>query len=85
LMTQDDTQGRGDVTWRKRAGGNLIEQRLKEMEIAAVDQRNVRVGVFEGLRRSEATEPASDDENTMLFGHVWLSASYQEGDIVPEG
>ena len=39
LLTQQDAQRRGDFARRQSAGGYLVQQRLKKMEVAAVDQR----------------------------------------------
>src|SRR5262245_34940361 len=40
LLSQRRTQCRSDVGGREPAAGHLIEQRLKQMEVAAVDERD---------------------------------------------
>ena len=41
LPLENRPQWRGDIGGRQFARGNLIQQRLKEMKIAAVDERDL--------------------------------------------
>jgi hypothetical protein len=44
LALEDPAQRRGDLARRQRARGHLVEQRLKQVEVAAVDERHVDRG-----------------------------------------
>lgn len=59
LAAEDGAQGRGDFTGRKGAGGYLIEERLEEVEIALIDEGDLRVGALQGARGDQATEAAA--------------------------
>ena len=37
IVLEHDTQGRGDFAGREAAGGHLVEQRLEEVKVAAID------------------------------------------------
>ena len=41
LPAENTTQGRGNFPRRERTSRDLIEQRLKQVEIAAIDQRDL--------------------------------------------
>src|SRR5262245_66688347 len=62
---QDGSQRLGDIGGRQSARGHLVEQRLKEVEIAAVDQRDLNIGAFESAGSAEAAEAAADDDHTV--------------------
>lgn len=57
--------GGSDLAAGERAGGNLIEQRLEEVEIATVDDGDIEIGVGETLCEGEAAEAAAEDEDAM--------------------
>ena len=65
LMSEDVTNGRSDFTGRKSSGSNLIEQRLKEMVIVAVDHSDFDGRILQGLGRVQAGETAADDYHLM--------------------
>lgn len=69
LAAENGAEWRGDFRGGERAGGDLIEERLEEMEVALVEEGDVHVGVFEGLRGDEARETSAEDENAMGIGH----------------
>ena len=56
-------QRRGDLARRQAAGGHLVEQRLEEVEVAAVDQRDRDRRALERARRVEPAEAAADDHH----------------------
>ena len=53
-----------DVRRRKRGRRHLVEQGLKQVVIAPVDERDVHGRVGERLRRLQSAEPAADDDDT---------------------
>ena len=69
LAAEDGAERRGDLAGRERAGGDLIEKRLEEMEIAFVDESDGCVGVLEGLGGDESAKTAAEDENLVCTGH----------------
>ena len=46
LAAENSAKRRGDFAGRERAGGDLIEKRLEEMEVALVDEGDLRVDVL---------------------------------------
>ena len=80
-----DAKGCSNLPRRKRAGGDLIEKRLEEMEVALVDEGDFGVGALEGLRGDQAAEAAAKDKDAMLARHVFPSAAEKKAYIVPEG
>ena len=63
---------RGDLPRREHAGGDLVEQRLEEVVVAAVDQRDVHRHVGESPDGQEAAEAPADDDHLVprgLLGH----------------
>ena len=69
LPAQDVAQRRGDVRRGKTGGGDLVEQRLEQMMVAAIDQRDPHRRPFQRARGPQAAEPAADDHD-MPFGIV---------------
>ena len=66
LLAQDRAQRLGDVAGRQRAGRDLVEQRLEEVEVAPVDQGQAHLRVDpEAARGVQAGEPATDDDHAM--------------------
>ncbi len=62
LFAQQDTQRRGDFSRRQRARGDLVEQRLEEMEIPAVDECDGKVFMPERARCVEPAEATADND-----------------------
>ena len=50
-------------------GGDLVEQRLEQVEVAAVDEGDVNVCPLQGLRGGQPAEPAADDHDLVPLGH----------------
>src|SRR5271154_4711247 len=67
LPPQNLAQRRGDVGRRERSRRHLIQQRLKKMVIAAINQRDVYRGVLQGLGEAEAAEPSPDYDNSVTI------------------
>ena len=66
LLAQDRAQRLGDIARRQRAGRDLVEQRLEQVEIAPVDQREADLRIdAQAPRRIQAGEPATDDDHPM--------------------
>lgn len=70
LVAEDFADGRGDVRGAEGGGGHLIEQRLEEVVVAAVDESDAGGRVFEGLGGGDAAEAAADDDDA-FFPRLW--------------
>ena len=55
--------GAGDVGRVQGRGGDLVEQRLEQVMIRAVDDRQADVGPPQRLRRGQAAEAAAEDHD----------------------
>ena len=64
-LAQNVPQHRRDGAGREDAGGHLIEQRLEQVVVPPVDERDVDVGRGEQAGRGQAAEPATDDDNAV--------------------
>ena len=62
-MAQDGADGLGDVGRRKHGQRHLVEQRLKSVVVAAVDDSDVDGQMREPLGRVQAGESAADDDD----------------------
>ena len=76
---QDPSDRRGDVTGRQRRGRNLIQQRLKDVMVAAIQQRDLGVGLSKRLRGRESPETAANDHDMRAA----LSSGHRALSIVP--
>src|SRR5581483_6749556 len=68
VAAEDAADRRADFAGRERAGRDLIEERLEEMEVAAVDERDVDRRMSEIARRIEPAEPAAENEDAVSDG-----------------
>src|SRR5207253_9867356 len=59
------TQRRSDLPGRQRSGGHLIEQRLKQMVVAAIHKGHLDGRARQPLGGVEAAEAAPDNDYTM--------------------
>ena len=57
--------GGRDVALGEDAGGQLIQQRLEQMVVRAVDDRHVDVGAPQRLGGEQAAEPGADDHDAV--------------------
>ncbi len=66
LGTQDRAKRLCDLARREGAGGDLVQQRLEEMEIAPIDEGHVEARVVaQVLGGVQAAEPAADDDDAV--------------------
>ena len=63
LVPQQASNGNGDIRRRKRRGGDLIQQRLEQMEVAPVDHGDRGACRTELLGNSKPAETCPDDED----------------------
>src|SRR5947209_14369208 len=62
LLSDEPPNGRADVSRRERRRRYLIEERLKNMVIRAVDNRDVDRRMFQRAGCVESSEPAANDD-----------------------
>ena len=62
---QNVPQHRRDRTRRQDAGGHLVEERLEQVVVAPVDERDVDVGRSEQAGGGQAAEAAADDDDAV--------------------
>ena len=62
---QNVAQHGRDRSRRQDAGGHLVEQRLEQVVIAPVDERDVEVGRGEQAGGGQAAEAAADDDDAV--------------------
>ena len=77
---EDRAQGIGDLTRRERPGRDLVRERLKEMEVAAIDERDLDRRTPQPRHRLQAAETSADDDNVVDARGVG-SAHYSPGTI----
>ena len=70
MALKDRAQRVGDLGGRERAGGDLVGERLEEVEVAPVDERDLDRPAPQLRERLEAAESAADDHDVVLRGHV---------------
>ncbi len=68
LVAEDFAQRPGDVGGREAGRGHLIEQRLEEVVVAAVDERHVHLLALELLDGFQPAEAAADDDDARAAG-----------------
>jgi len=56
------------VGWREHRGCHLVEQRLKDVMVAAVDQQNIGVTARQGACGGDACKAAADDDDPWTRG-----------------
>ena len=72
VLAHDRAKRLRDLARREGARGHLVEQRLEQVEVAPVDERD-RDGSVPGevLRGVQAGEPAPDDHDVVGLGAPW--------------
>jgi hypothetical protein len=70
LLAEYPPDWRGHVARRQRCRGDLIQQRLEQVIVVAIEQRHPNRCACERLRGFEAAEAAADDD------HVGHGSSY---------
>ena len=79
LPSQDGADRVGDVVGRKTGGRDFIQQRLKQMIVATIDDRDSDIGVLECPRRTQSAEPRADDHDMRLLSHDIVTTSSSNG------
>ncbi len=74
MVAQEGADRRGDVGRRQRRGRNLIQERLEQMMVRAVDQQDIDGRAGEPGRRCQSAEAAAHDDDALPLLHVNLSA-----------
>ena len=67
LALEQRSQWSGNVGWRKRTGGHLVEQRLKEMKITPVQKRDLQWRSQQSPRGFQTAKPATHNHDVMKF------------------
>ena len=67
LAPEDAAQRRGDLARRKARGCDLIEERLKQVEVAPIYQRDCHRRMLERPGGLEAAKSAADDDDPMCW------------------
>ena len=70
LMAKDPSRRRRDVARRQRCRCDLIQHRLKEVVVVAVEQRHLDRRTSERARRVESAETAADNHHVWRRAHV---------------
>ena len=68
-VLEDPAKRRSDLAGRECTCRDLIHERLKQMEVAPVDQRDLDRLVTQSSHGLQAAEPPADDDNAMA-AHV---------------
>ena len=63
LLPQDGADRPGDVGWRQRGSGDLVEQRLKTVMVVGVDDHHVGIDIRKCLGCLQAAEAGSGDDH----------------------
>ncbi len=69
LLAQDVADRRGDQRRRQPGGRDLVQQRLEQMMVAAIDERDLDRLACKRPRRREAAETAADDDDVRDHGN----------------
>jgi len=67
---QDGTDGLGDIRGGQGACGDLIEQRLEQVMIGAVNERDTRIGVMEFFAERQAAKARAEHDDMNLFASL---------------
>jgi hypothetical protein len=63
LTAQHPADRRGNVAWRQRRGRHLVEKRLKEMIVVAIEDRDADRRTRQRARGLEPAESTADDHD----------------------
>jgi hypothetical protein len=72
VALEDRPEGISDLAGRKRPGRNLVRERLEEMEVAAVDERDLDQRTPQLRDRLQAAETSADDDDVVVSGPIRL-------------
>ena len=65
LAAEHATHGVGDVVGVEPGGGDLVQQRLEQVEVVGVDDLDVDGRRAQALGDGQPAEPGADDDNAM--------------------
>jgi len=68
LAAQDVADRPGDIGRRQRRRRNLVQKRLEQMVVVAVDHSDVCSKTREGLHRRKPAKPCADNDNARICG-----------------
>src|ERR1700716_3991284 len=69
-MAQHAAQRRCNFSGRERTSGHLVQQRLKKMKIAPVNQRDFDGRALQLLRGSQSAKSAAENDDSMFLVHA---------------
>ena len=67
-MLEDRAKGIRNLAGRKRSSRNLVGQRLEEMEVTAVDERDLDRRFSQLRDRQQPAETTADDDDAVYLG-----------------
>ena len=68
VTLEDRPQRIGDLAGRERSGRDLVGERLEEVEVPSIDERDLDRRPPQPERRLEAAEAAPDDDHAVRAG-----------------
>ena len=68
VALEDRAERIGDLAGRERPGRDLVGERLEEMEVAAVDERDLDRRTPQLRDRLQAAETSADDDDVVFPG-----------------
>ena len=69
---------------RQNSGGDLVQERLKDMVITPVDQRDLDIGSLERACCGDAGETTADDQDALFAGTAFVTVAFLAGTIWSE-
>jgi hypothetical protein len=66
LPAQDRPERRRDVAGGQQRRRHLVQQRLEQVVVRAVDQRDLGVRALQAAHHAQPAEPTSDNDNPVL-------------------
>ena len=69
VVLEKGTRRIGDLSCRKYRRAHLIEQRLKQMVVVTVNERNVYVLLCQLLGKAYTAKPRTNDDDMLLICH----------------
>ena len=72
LLANQLAQGRCDVSTGHQTRGNLIEQRLKQVEVALINQRDAHIGIGQSLAGMHAGKSPADNHDMGGMAETFL-------------
>ncbi len=70
IAVEDRPQRVTDLAGGQGARGDLVRERLEQVEVPAIDERDLDVGALQVLGRLQAAEAPADDDDSMHPGET---------------